>query len=46
VDRLRYAGVVSSYTGDGDPGWYSHPPGAVANTASVADLARDGIAVD
>ncbi|HVK75177.1 MAG TPA: copper oxidase [Kofleriaceae bacterium] len=32
-------------TGDGDPGWYAHPPGSVADVASAADLARAGIDV-
>ena len=27
----------------GDPGWYEHPPGTVAEAASVAELGRDGI---
>jgi manganese oxidase len=27
-----------------DPGWYNHPPGTVATTATDAELARDGIA--
>ena len=27
----------------GDPGWYAHPKGTVADEASDADLARDGI---
>jgi len=31
---------------DQDPGWYQHPPGTVALTASKADLARDGIDVN
>jgi FtsP/CotA-like multicopper oxidase with cupredoxin domain len=26
-----------------DPGWYAHPKGTVADVASAADLARDGI---
>jgi manganese oxidase len=30
---------------DRDPGWYKHPPGTVALTASAAELARDGIDV-
>jgi len=30
-------------TGDGDPGWYKHPAGTVADEASDADLTRDGI---
>lgn len=29
--------------GDTDPGWYKHPAGSVADEASAADLARDGI---
>ncbi len=28
---------------DKDPGWYKNPPGTVADVASAADLARDGI---
>ena len=31
---------------EGDPGWYSHPPGTVALKASEAELARDGIDVN
>ena len=27
----------------GDPGWYEHPPGTVADVAVLADLHRDGI---
>jgi FtsP/CotA-like multicopper oxidase with cupredoxin domain len=30
---------------DEDPGWYQHPPGTVALTASTEELARDGIDV-
>ncbi|MGH7367744.1 MAG: copper oxidase, partial [Candidatus Rokuibacteriota bacterium] len=30
---------------DEDPGWYRHPPGTVAVSASDAELARDGISV-
>ena len=30
-------------TGDTDPGWWDNPPGTVADEASDADLARDGI---
>jgi manganese oxidase len=26
-----------------DPGWYRHPPGTVAERATAADLARDGV---
>ena len=29
--------------GDADPGWYEHPAGTVADEATAADLARDGI---
>ncbi len=29
----------------GDPGWYEHPAGTVANLASAEDLRRDGIDV-
>jgi FtsP/CotA-like multicopper oxidase with cupredoxin domain len=29
--------------GDRDPGWYAHPKGTIAEPASDADLARDGI---
>jgi hypothetical protein len=32
-------------TGDSDPGWYAHPRGTVAEPASDADLARDGIKI-
>jgi manganese oxidase len=35
---------LSSY--DQDPGWYQHPPGTVALTASAEDLLRDGIDVN
>jgi manganese oxidase len=28
---------------DGDPGWHEHPAGTVAETASAAELQRDGI---
>jgi hypothetical protein len=34
---------LASY--DQDPGWYQHPRGTVALTASAGDLARDGIDV-
>jgi FtsP/CotA-like multicopper oxidase with cupredoxin domain len=30
----------------GDPGWYAHPPGTVAQAASKDQLARDGIEVE
>jgi hypothetical protein len=29
--------------GGGDPGWYAHPAGTVAEAATDADLRRDGI---
>jgi hypothetical protein len=29
-----------------DPGWYKHPPGTVADTASAEELKRDGITVE
>jgi hypothetical protein len=32
--------------GMSDPGWYEHPAGTVAEAASAAELARDGIEVD
>src|SRR4029434_1325383 len=35
---------LASY--DQDPGWYQHPPGTVALTASAEDLVRDGIDVN
>jgi manganese oxidase len=35
---------LASY--DQDPGWYQHPPGTVALTASAEDLTRDGIDVN
>ena len=35
--------VRERVTGSGDPGWYEHPAGTVATTASSADLRRDGI---
>ena len=38
---LKVRESVASY--DVDPGWYRHPPGTVADVASAADLARDGI---
>jgi hypothetical protein len=34
---------LTSY--EGDPGWYQHPPGTVAATATATELARDGIDV-
>ncbi len=37
--------VRESLSGDGDPGWYTYPAGTVAETASAADLQRDGIDV-
>jgi FtsP/CotA-like multicopper oxidase with cupredoxin domain len=35
--------VRDAVTGHADPGHYVHPPGTVADVASAADLARDGI---
>ena len=32
--------------GAADPGWYQHPAGTVADEATAADLARDGIKTD
>jgi hypothetical protein len=32
--------------GEGDPGWYEHPPGTVAVAASPDQLRRDGIDLD
>jgi len=32
-------------TGNGDPGWYQHPPGTVADVASEDELRRDGIEI-
>jgi hypothetical protein len=32
--------------GDGDPGWYRHPQGTVAEAATPAQLERDGIELD
>jgi len=37
--------VREQLAGDGDPGWYQHPPGSVADRAKPEDLARDGIDV-
>jgi FtsP/CotA-like multicopper oxidase with cupredoxin domain len=37
--------VRDRLTGDSDPGWYAHPRGTVAEPASDADLARDGIKI-
>lgn len=35
--------VREALTGDGDPGWYSHPAGTVASKALTSELQRDGI---
>jgi hypothetical protein len=40
---LKVRDRLQSY--DKDPGWYQHPHGTVALTASAAELARDGIDV-
>jgi FtsP/CotA-like multicopper oxidase with cupredoxin domain len=37
--------VREELDGDGDPGWYDHPPGTVADLAKPEELAKDGIAV-
>ena len=37
--------VRENLSGDGDPGWYRHPPGTVAEHATPAELSRDGIKV-
>jgi FtsP/CotA-like multicopper oxidase with cupredoxin domain len=37
--------VRDELPGAGDPGWYDNPPGTLAQAASAADLARDGIDV-
>jgi FtsP/CotA-like multicopper oxidase with cupredoxin domain len=40
---LKVREQLASY--DTDPGWYQHPPGTVADVATAAELARDGIQV-
>jgi FtsP/CotA-like multicopper oxidase with cupredoxin domain len=35
--------VRDSLSGDGDPGWYEHPAGSVAEAASADELRRDAI---
>jgi manganese oxidase len=35
--------VRENLTGDGDPGWYDNPTGTLAQTATSAELAHDGI---
>jgi hypothetical protein len=40
---LKVRESLASY--DADPGWYANPKGTVAEAASAADLARDGIKV-
>jgi manganese oxidase len=37
--------VRDELDGTGDPGWYSNPPGTVADVATREELARDGIVV-
>jgi FtsP/CotA-like multicopper oxidase with cupredoxin domain len=37
--------VRERLAGDGDPGWYQHPAGTVADVATAGDLERDGIEV-
>ena len=44
VTIVKVRGDVRNY--DEDPGWYQHPPGTVALTASDRELARDGIDVN
>jgi hypothetical protein len=39
---LKVRDNLTSYK---DPGWYKHPSGTRAETASVADLRKDGIKV-
>jgi len=34
---------IRTKLGAGDPGWYEHPAGTVADEASASDLSRDGI---
>lgn len=38
---LKVRENLSSY--EGDPGWYTHPKGTIAERATPAELARDGI---
>jgi hypothetical protein len=37
--------VRDTLEGDGDPGWYEHPPGTRAVLATATELERDGIDV-
>jgi manganese oxidase len=37
--------VRKTLQGDGDPGWYRHPPQTRAKLATPEELRRDGIAV-
>jgi FtsP/CotA-like multicopper oxidase with cupredoxin domain len=37
--------VRERLTGDGDPGWYQHPAGTVAEAATQDELRRDGIEI-
>jgi hypothetical protein len=39
---LKVRPDIASYD---DPGWYKHPPGTIADTATADDLRRDGIDV-
>jgi FtsP/CotA-like multicopper oxidase with cupredoxin domain len=38
--------IREKLAGSGDPGWYQHPSGTVAEAASADDLRRDGIDPD
>jgi hypothetical protein len=42
VTVLKVRDGIQDYA---DPGFYSHPPGTVADVADPEDLARDGIGV-
>jgi FtsP/CotA-like multicopper oxidase with cupredoxin domain len=37
--------VRDELEGEGDPGWYAHPPGTVADLAKAEEMKRDGIDV-
>ena len=41
---MKVRDKLKSY--DEDPGWFQHPPGTVAVTATNGDLARDGIDIN
>jgi len=42
--KVRRA-LDATFQGDGDPGWYPHPPETRARVASTEELQRDGIAL-